>query len=90
MFNVCFSVFGGMDISSMMSSINPEMLKDLTPEKIEDALKNLPPQMKDMMHSMGMSQHTLITAASLITVNIYDYHTFSIRGRYIDHCPPPH
>lgn len=45
-----------MDISSMMSSINPEMLKDLTPEKIEDALKNLPPQMKDMMHSMGMSQ----------------------------------
>lgn len=49
-------MFGGMDISSMMSSINPEMLKDLTPEKIEDALKNLPPQMKDMMHSMGMSQ----------------------------------
>lgn len=47
-----------MDISSMMAGINPEMLKDLTPEKIEDALKNLPPQMKDMMHSMGTSQHS--------------------------------
>lgn len=43
-----------MDISSMMSNINPEMLKDLTPEKIHDALKNLPPHMKEMMHSMGM------------------------------------
>lgn len=42
-----------MDLSSMMSNINPEMLKDLTPEKIQDALKNLPPNMKDMMQSMG-------------------------------------
>ena len=42
-----------MDISSMMSNINPEMLKDLTPEKIHDALKNLPPNMKEMMQSMG-------------------------------------
>ena len=42
-----------MDISSMMSNINPEMLKDLTPEKIHDALKNLPPHMKEMMQSMG-------------------------------------
>lgn len=52
-------MFGGMDISSMMSSINPEMLKDLTPGKIEDALKNLPPQMKDMMHSMGVDESQL-------------------------------
>lgn len=51
-FLICV-VFGGMDISSMMSNINPEMLKDLTPEKIHDALKNLPPHMKEMMQSMG-------------------------------------
>lgn len=63
-----------MDISSMMANVNPEMLKDLTPEKIQDALKNLPPQMKDMMHSMGTSQHTLITASQ---------HTLQIIKRFI-------
>jgi uncharacterized BrkB/YihY/UPF0761 family membrane protein len=53
-----FTVFGGMDLSSMMSNINPEMLKDLTPEKIQDALRNLPPHMKDMMQSMGELQNS--------------------------------
>ncbi|XP_048753656.2 uncharacterized protein LOC125664899 [Ostrea edulis] len=52
-------MFGGMDLSSMMSNINPEMLKDLTPEKIQDALKNLPPNMKDMMQSMGVDETQL-------------------------------
>ncbi|XP_022286159.2 uncharacterized protein LOC111099091 isoform X2 [Crassostrea virginica] len=52
-------MFGGMDISSMMSNINPEMLKDLTPEKIHDALKNLPPNMKEMMQSMGVDEKQL-------------------------------
>ncbi|XP_062590131.1 uncharacterized protein LOC134251722 [Saccostrea cucullata] len=52
-------MFGGMDLSSMMSNINPEMLKDLTPEKIQDALKNLPPNMKEMMGNMGVDESQL-------------------------------
>ncbi|XP_061198006.1 uncharacterized protein LOC133206092 [Saccostrea echinata] len=52
-------MFGGMDLSSMMSNINPEMLKDLTPEKIQDALKNLPPNMKEMMNNMGVDESQL-------------------------------
>lgn len=40
LFNVCFLVFGGMDILSMMLSINLEMLKDFILEKIEDVFKN--------------------------------------------------
>lgn len=39
-----------------------DMIKDLKPEDIKEALKNMPPEMKDMVKSMGFSEEQIKNA----------------------------